>query len=238
MTDKPHVLIHSPWYEPAMRRLDEIAVTHHLYEADDKDAFLAEPGPKCSIIGTMHYCPTSLMDAVPDLNLILNFGVGYDGVDIPAATARGIKVVNTPAVLNDCVADMALAMVLSGRRHMVQADRYVRAGRWPIEGDYPYTLNVHGTKVGILGLGRIGMEIADRCAAFKMRISYHQRTKRDDVDFPYYDDLVAMARDCDILIAILPGGPATQGIVSEAVIEAVGPEGLLVNVARGYRGRQ
>jgi hydroxypyruvate reductase len=233
VTDKPHVLIHSAWYEPAMRRLDELAVTHHLYEAGDEKAFLAEFGPKCTVIGTMHYCPASLMDAVPDLKLILNFGVGYDGVDVAEATRRGVKVVNTPAVLNDCVADMALSLTLGARRHLVQADRYARAGRWPVEGDYPYTLNVHSTKVGILGMGRIGMEIADRCRAFKMDISYHQRTKRDDVPYTYYSDLVAMARDVDILIAIIPGGDATRGLVSEAVIEALGPTGLLVNVARG-----
>ncbi len=233
MTEKPNVLIHSAWYEPAMNRLDELAVTHHLYKAADKKAFLADIGPQCSVLGTMHYCPAWLMDAAPNLELILNFGVGYDGVDIPEATKRGIKVVNTPVVLNDCVADMAMALVLSGRRHVVQADRYARAGRWPVEGDYPYTLNVHSTKVGILGLGRIGMEIADRCKAFKMDVSYHQRTKRDDVDLAYHASLVEMARQSDILIAIIPGGDATHGLVSEAVLEALGPDGLLVNVARG-----
>jgi hydroxypyruvate reductase len=142
-------------------------------------------------------------------------------------------VVNTPAVLNDCVADMAMALVLSGRRHVVQADRYARAGLWPVDGDYPYTLNVHSTKVGILGLGRIGMEIADRCKAFKMDVSYHQRTKRNDVDHAYHASLVEMARQSDILIAIIPGGDATRGLISEAVLEALGPGGLLVNVARG-----
>ena len=233
MTDKPHVLIHSAWYEPAMDRLDELAVTHHLYKAADEAAFLAENGPKCSVIGTFHHCPASLMDAVPDLKLILNFGVGHDGVDVAEATRRGVKVVNTPAVLNDCVADMALALALSARRHVVQADGYARAGRWPTEGDYQYTLNVHSTKVGILGMGRIGMEIADRCKAFKMDICYHQRTKRDDVPYKYYGDLVAMAADVDILIAIIPGGDATRGLVGEAVMEALGPSGLLVNVARG-----
>jgi hydroxypyruvate reductase len=233
VTDKPHVLIHSAWYEPAMDRLDELAQTHHLYKASDKDAFLAEFAPKCTIIGTMHYCPAKFMDAVPDLKLILNFGVGVDGVDVAEATRRGVKVVNTPAVLNDCVADMALAMTLSARRHVPQADRYARAGRWPVEGDYQYTLNVHSTKVGILGMGRIGMEIADRCRAFKMDISYHQRTQRDDVPYTYYNNLVAMAADVDILIAIIPGGDATRGLVNEAVMEALGPSGLLVNVARG-----
>ena len=216
-----------------MNRLDELAVTHHLYKADDKTAFLKEVGPSCTVIGTMHYCPASLMDHVPDLKLILNFGVGYDGVDVAEATRRRVKVVNTPAVLNDCVADMALAMTLSARRHVPQADRYARAGRWPVEGDYQYTLNVHSTKVGILGMGRIGMEIADRCKAFKMDISYHQRNRRDDVPYTYYDDLTSMARDVEILIAIIPGGDATRGLISEAVMEALGASGLLVNIARG-----
>lgn len=233
MTAKPEVLIHSPWYEPALRRLDELSVTHHLYQAADPETFLAEMGPRCTVIGTFQVCPASLMDAVPDLKLILNFGVGYDGVDVATATARGVRVVNTPAVLNDCVADLAMAHVLAGRRHMVQADRYARDGRWETEGEYPYTLHVHGCSVGIIGLGRIGLEIAARCAAFKMRISYHQRTRRTDVPWTYYGDLEEMARACDILIAILPGGDATRNIINERVMEALGPDGLLVNVARG-----
>ena len=157
MQKKPHVLIYAPWYEPAMDRLDEIATTHHLYKAENKKAFLAEHGPKCSVIGTMHYCPDSLMDAVPNLELILNFGVGYDGVDIPAATKRGVKVVNTPEVLNDCVADMALSLILAGRRKLVDADRYIRSGNWEKNGNFEYVHNVHSSKIGILGLGRIAV---------------------------------------------------------------------------------
>ena len=233
MSEKPHVLIYAPWYEPAMRRLDEIAITHHLYLAKDKEKFLAEYGPSCIAIGTMHYCPRSLMDDVPNLKLILNFGVGYDGVDIPEATQRGVTVVNTPDVLNDCVADMALALILSGRRKIVDADRYVRNGNWKKNGDFEYVHNVHNSKIGILGLGRIGMEIANRCAAFKMDISYHQRTQRPDVEFKYYENLRHMAKECEILVAIIPGGESTKGIIDEPVMEALGPTGLLVNVARG-----
>ena len=214
MTDKPHVLIHSSWYEPAMRKLDEIAITHHLYLSDDQNAFLEKHADQCSVIGTMHHCPSSLIERLPNLKLILNFGVGYDGVDIPTANRRGIKVVNTPSVLNDCVADMAMALTLAGRRHLVQADRYARKKRWPIEGDYPLVLNVHRSKIGILGLGRIGMEIAERCAAFKMEISYHQRTPRSDVAYTFYEKLIDMANDCDIIIAIIPGGNETRGIVN------------------------
>ena len=135
----------------------------------------------------MHYCPDSLMEAVPNLELILNFGVGYDGVDIPAATRRGVKVVNTPEVLNDCVADMALSLILAGRRKLVDADRYIRFGNWEKNGNFEYVHNVHSSKIGILGLGRIGLEIATRCAAFKMDIGYHQRTKKPDVKFKYYE---------------------------------------------------
>ena len=233
MQKKPHVLIYAPWYEPAMDRLDEIAITHHLYEADNKEDFLKEHGPKCSVIGTMHYCPASLMDAVPNLKLILNFGVGYDGVDIPAATKRGVTVVNTPDVLNDCVADMALSLILAGRRKVLDADRYIRSGDWEKKGNFEYVHNVHSSKIGILGLGRIGLEIAHRCQAFKMDIAYHQRTKRSELNFKFYESLIDMAEDCEILVAIIPGGETTEKIIDERVIEAIGPTGLLVNVARG-----
>ena len=233
MQNKPHVLIYAPWYEPAMDRLDEIAITHRLYEADNKEDFLKEYGPKCSVIGTMHYCPASLMDAVPNLKLILNFGVGYDGVDIPAATKRGVTVVNTPDVLNDCVADMALSLILAGRRKVLDADRYIRSGDWEKKGNFEYVHNVHSSKIGILGLGRIGLEIANRCEAFKMDIAYHQRTKRSELNFEFYESLIDMAEDCEILVAIIPGGETTEKIIDERVIEAIGPTGLLVNVARG-----
>ena len=233
MQNKPNVLIYAPWYEPAMDRLDEIAITHHLYEADNKEDFLREYGPKCSVIGTMHYCPASLMDAVPNLKLILNFGVGYDGVDIPAATKRGVTVVNTPDVLNDCVADMALSLILAGRRKLLDADRYIRSGDWETKGNFEYVHNVHSSKIGILGLGRIGLEIANRCKAFKMDIAYHQRTKRSELNFKFYESLIDMAEDCEILVAIIPGGETTEKIIDERVIEAIGPTGLLVNVARG-----
>ena len=233
MQNKPHVLIYAPWYQPAMDRLDEIAITHRLYEADNKEDFLAEHGPKCSVIGTMHYCPASLMDAVPNLKLILNFGVGYDGVDIPAATKRGVTVVNTPDVLNDCVADMALSLILAGRRKVLDADRYIRSGDWEKKGNFEYVHNVHSSKIGILGLGRIGLEIANRCQAFKMDIAYHQRTKRSELNFKFYESLIDMAKDCEILVAIIPGGETTEKIIDERVIEAIGPTGLLVNVARG-----
>lgn len=233
MTTKPDVLIYAPWYEPAMKRLDEICTTHHVYLAKDKEAFIKEHGPKCMGIGTMHHFPPYLMDACPNLQIILNFGVGYDGIDIPTATSRGIKVVNTPDVLNDCVADMAMALVLAGRRKVTQADRYIREGNWRKLGNFEYVHHVNHSKVGILGLGRIGLEIANRCAAFKMDISYHQRNERQNVPYKFFQNLEEMAAAADILIAILPGGENTKGLINEKIIKLLGPEGLLVNVARG-----
>ena len=233
MTDKPNILIHSAWYKPAMDVLDERYTTHHLYKAADPAAMLAEIGPSIDAIGTMHACPASLMDACPNAKIICNFGVGYDGVDIPTATSRGIKVTNTPDVLNDCVADLVLGLLIAGRRHIPQSERYARAGRWAAEGIYRYTPKVHHSKVGIVGLGRIGMEIAARCAAFKMEIGYHKRTERKDVAYRFYPDLVEMARESEILIIITPGGDETRDLVNAEVMEALGPDGLLVNVARG-----
>lgn len=233
MSDKPHILIPAPYYKPAMERLDELGVTHHLYKIEDEAALLAEIGPKVRAVATFMRCEPALMDAVPNAKLIANFGVGYDAIDIAAASARGIKVTNTPDVLNDCVADLALGLVLAARRRIVAADRFTRAGEWPRVKQFPFVHKVHHSKVGIVGLGRIGFEIANRCAGFKMQIAYHNRTKREDAPYRYYPDLVEMARDVDIMIVITPGGAATKNLVDEKVMEALGPDGLLVNVARG-----
>lgn len=232
MGDKPHVLTIIPYYKPALDRLDEIAIVHHLHLADDKTAFLAETADKIDAIATFQGCNREMVERFPNLKLIANFGVGYDGIAVDAATERSIKVTNTPDVLNDCVADLALGLTISGRRKLPLADAFTRAGKWP-EGHFQFTQKVHHSKVGIVGLGRIGAEIAARCAAFKMDVSYHNRSIKPDVPYRYYPDLVEMARDSEILIVITPGGPATEKLVDEKVIEALGPDGLLVNVARG-----
>ncbi|MBO6560676.1 MAG: 2-hydroxyacid dehydrogenase [Nisaea sp.] len=216
-----------------MDRLDEIVVTHHLYSAADPDKVVDEVGDKCIAFATFMKCEPELMDRAPNAKLIANFGVGYDAINIEEATKRGIKVTNTPDVLNDCVADLALGLLIAARRHIVDADRFVRAGEWPVKKLYGFVNRVHHSKVGIVGLGRIGEEIAARCAGFKMDISYHNRSMKPDVSYRYYPDLVEMARDVDIMVVITPGGAATKNLVNEEVMEALGPEGLLVNVARG-----
>lgn len=232
MSSKPDLLVVSPWYTAAMAELDAHFTVHKLWEADDKAALLASIADRCEAIAGASVCGADIMDALPKAKVIAHHGVGYDGVDVAAATERGIKVSNTPDVLSDEVADFALGLLLATCRKIPHADRYVRAGRWESEGDMPFTKRVHGRKVGILGLGRIGIEIARRCEAFKMDIAYHTRSRKD-VPYTYYGDLLSMARDVDFLIAIVPGGAGTRHLVNREVLDALGPEGVLVNVARG-----
>lgn len=232
MTDKPDIVVVSPWYSAAMEELDAHFTVHKLWEAEDKDTLLASVRDSCVGIAGSSWCTAELMDALPNAKVIAHHGVGYDGVDVAAATERGIKVSNTPDVLSDEVADFAVALMLATCRRIPQGDRYVRKGRWEREGDMAFTQRVWGRKVGILGLGRIGQEIADRCAAFKMDIRYHTRSRRD-VPYTYSSSLTEMAREVDILIAIVPGGAATKHLVNREVLDALGPTGVLINVARG-----
>ncbi|MFV0334038.1 MAG: 2-hydroxyacid dehydrogenase [Tropicimonas sp.] len=174
------------------------------------------------------------MDLLPQLGLIANFGVGYDSIDVTAASARGIRVTNTPDVLNDDVADLAVAMLLAQSRRIVAAAAHVATGRWAAEGDFPLARKASGQRVGIVGLGRIGREIADRLAAFKMEIHYHSRApKQVPEGWQYHADPVSLAGAVDCLVVALVGGEETRGYVSAAVLEALGPDGVLVNISRG-----
>jgi lactate dehydrogenase-like 2-hydroxyacid dehydrogenase len=176
--------------------------------------------------------PVELMDRLPALRAIVNFGVGHDTTDVVAAAERGVTLANTPDVLTDCVADTAVGLVLDVMRRLSAADRFVRAGRWPEAGMYPLTRRVTGSRFGILGLGRIGLATAHRLQAFGP-VSYHSRRRRDDVDYPYVDSPAALAEASDVLVVTASGGPASEGIVDAAVLSALGPRGFLVNVARG-----
>lgn len=206
---------------------------HRLWQAEDKDAFLREVGPKIRGIATFHGASAELMDACPNLEIVSSFGVGYDAVDVEHARAKGIHVSNTPSVLDDAVAEITFGLMLALCRRIPQADAYLRAGRWVSEGPHPFTGELTGATVGILGLGRIGKEFARRAQAFKMRVVYHGRTEQPFQPYQYYDDLEAMARDVDWLVCIAPGGPATRRIVSRRVMEALGPKGGLVSIGRG-----
>lgn len=180
-----------------------------------------------------HPFAAAQMDLLPGLGIVANFGVGYDAIDVAAASERGVKVTNTPDVLNDDVADIAVALLLMTGRRMVQASDWARSGNWAERGEFPLNRKISGGKAGILGLGRIGREIADRLAAFKMEIHYWARSEKDTPGWTYHDDPVALAEAVDYLIVALVGGPDTAGMVSRQVIRALGPRGILVNISRG-----
>ncbi|HEY3531672.1 MAG TPA: 2-hydroxyacid dehydrogenase, partial [Casimicrobiaceae bacterium] len=175
--------------------------------------------------------PTSLLDALPALEIISVFGVGYDGVPTGYCRERGIKVTNTPDVLTDDVADVAVALILMTARNFVGADRFVRAGDWP-KRSLPLTTKLAGRSVGIVGLGRIGKAIATRVEAMGMRVAYTGR-KPQDVSYRYVRDLAALAGEVDFLVIACPGGPATKHLIDARILDALGAKGTLVNIARG-----
>ncbi|WP_417210037.1 2-hydroxyacid dehydrogenase [Antarctobacter sp.] len=173
------------------------------------------------------------MDLLPQLGLIANYGVGYDAIDVTAASARGVKVTNTPDVLSDDVADLAVALLIAQARTMIRGHAHAASGRWATEGEIPLNRKVSGSTVGIVGLGRIGREIADRLAAFKMDIHYTSRSEKETPGWTYHADVVSLAKAVDFLVIALVGGPETKGHVSRAAIEALGPRGVVVNISRG-----
>jgi lactate dehydrogenase-like 2-hydroxyacid dehydrogenase len=200
---------------------------------DDPADFLAMHGDEITAVVTSGRTgvDADLMAALPNLGAIVNFGVGYDTTDVDAAAARGVQVSNTPDVLTDCVADTAVGLVIDVMRQFSAADRYVRAGRWPVDGSYPLTRQVSNKRVGILGLGRIGSAIAKRLSAFGCVISYHNRHAVQGSPYAYVGSPVELARGVDVLIVATAGGANTQGLVSREVIDAL--DGYLVNIARG-----
>lgn len=202
-------------------------------KAPDKAALLATEG--VSIRGLVQgggtVTPTMLLDALPNLEIISVFGVGYDGVPVDYCKKRGLKVTNTPDVLTEDVADTAVALLLMCARGFVNANRLLLKGDWTTGGG-TLTTKVAGKRAGILGLGRIGKAIAARLTAFEMQIAYTGRTKQD-VPYTYVPDLAALAAQSDFLIVAAPGGPATRNIVSADVLNALGSNGTLINIARG-----
>ncbi len=217
--------------------LDQVGTRGPLvkpWEADDPDAALAAAAPTIRAIVNVGHdrVDAALMGRLPRLELVAHFGVGYDSVDAAWAAAHGVVVTNTPDVLNEEVADTTLALMLNTMRQFPAAERYLRAGEWT---DKPFRLtpSLQGRTVGILGLGRIGKAIAKRCEAFGLAIAYTGRRPQAGVPYLFYPTPVALAQACDILVVIAPGGEETRNIVNAAVLDALGPTGVLINVARG-----
>tara|TARA_R110002124_G_scaffold44422_14_gene135594 strand:- start:12236 stop:13165 length:930 start_codon:yes stop_codon:yes gene_type:complete len=211
--------------------LAERYTVHKLHQAADKGELLAQVAPRVRAIAG-GAVSADLIAQLPKLEIIANFGVGYDSIDTAAARAANVRVTNTPNVLNDAVAELTIGLMIALARRIPQADRHVRAGKWPTGGMGLFS-ELTGKTVGILGLGRIGKEIAARAQAMKMRVVYYGRKRQPSEPHVFYDNLVDMARDSDWLVVIAPGGKGTEGIVSRQVLEALGPQGNIVNVARG-----
>ncbi|NLT30345.1 MAG: 2-hydroxyacid dehydrogenase, partial [Propionibacterium sp.] len=203
-------------------------------DGPERDAFLAEHADTIEVaVGHAGAgARAGLMDRLPALRVVAHFAVGYDSTDVEAARARGIALTNTPEVLNDCVADLAIGLTLDVLRLISRGDRFVRAGRWTREG-FPLARRLTGAKVGILGLGRIGEAIAKRLTAFDCEISYHSRREVAGTPYRYYSTATELAVANEVLIVMVPGGPGTEGLVDAEVLEALGPDGYLINGARG-----
>ena len=231
---KTEILFTGKGHAGTQATLESEFTVHKLFEAKDRDAFLAGLKERVRGIASFGHLPVDgkLMDALPRLEIIANFGVGVDQINLDDARKRGIVVTNTPDVLNECVADTAIALTLNTLRKLPQCESYLRAGQWAAKGPYPLTTSLGGKVMGILGLGRIGEAVAKRAMACGMTIRYHNRNRKD-VAYPYDADPVALARNSDVLMVVTPGGAETRNLVNAAVLDALGPQGYLVNVARG-----
>ena len=231
---KPDLLVVGPMYPPTLATLDAAYTTHKLWLAPDRDAFLASVADRIDAAATSgtRGMDAATMDKLPKLKVISHFGVGVDSIDVDAAKKRGIKITNTPDVLNEDVADIAMALLLATVRKVPAGDRYVRSGNW-LNGAMPLTDTIQGKTLGIVGLGRIGKAIARRAEAFNLKIAYTGPNRKKDVAYEYYPDALTLAAESDFLVASCPGGEATRGVVSRAVLEALGPKGVFVNISRG-----
>jgi len=231
---KPEIIITAKGHAGTMAALQAEFASHNLFEASEKNSFFEKLAPRVRGLATFGPMPVDgkLMDALPKLEIISNFGVGVDAINLEDASKRKIIVTNTPDVLNECVADTALALVLNTLRKFPQSEQHLRAGNWASRGPYPLTTSVGGKVLGVLGLGRIGEAVAKRAMACGMTIRYHNRNKKD-VPYPYDPDPATLAKNSDVLMVVTPGGAETSKLVNEKVLQALGPEGYLVNIARG-----
>ena len=232
---KPEILQIGPYPEWDQVPLEESFVVHKYYEAPDKAALLAEVGPNVRGIATRGElgADAELIAALPKLEIISIYGVGFDAVDLDACRARGIRVTNTPGVLTDDVADLGVALALAQSRGIVGAEAWARSGNWAAKGLYPLQRKVTGKKAGVLGLGRIGFEVAKRLAGFNMDIAYSDISAKDYApDWEFIADPVALAERSEFFFVTLAASAETRHIVNKDVIEAVGPDGVLINVSR------
>lgn len=231
----PDLLMPKPMLAHTVEALEQAFSVHKLWQAEDPAALLAQIADRVRFIaaGGHSHVDAAMIAALPKLEIIANFGVGYDTVDAVAAARHGVVVTNTPEVLNEDVADLAMALLLATIREVPQADRFLRQGKW-LAGNYPLTrATLRGRTLGIVGLGRIGKAIARRAEAFGLKIAYYGRRRQDGVAYAYHASVQALAEAVDTLMIILPGGAETRHLIDAEVLKALGSEGVLINVARG-----
>jgi lactate dehydrogenase-like 2-hydroxyacid dehydrogenase len=232
---KPEILLIEPMMPPIEARLDASYTVHRLSRAVDRAAFLdgIAANVRAIVTGGATGASNELVAALPALEIIAINGIGTDAVDLGNARSRGLRVTTTPDVLTDDVADLALGLLLAAARQVSLGDRFVRGGRWARRDRLPLGRKVSGKRLGILGMGRVGRAIARRAEAFGLEIAYNDLKEFEDLPYGYEPDLKTLARDSDFLIIAAAGGPQSRGIVNAAVLDALGPDGILVNVARG-----
>jgi lactate dehydrogenase-like 2-hydroxyacid dehydrogenase len=234
--ERAEVLLIGPPKKLIVDGLKAAFTLHTQAEAKDADALVAEVAPRVrgvAVSGPPGRVDSKLMQRLPKLEIVSNFGVGYDNIDAKFAGEHGIVVTNTPEVLTEEVADTALGLLLCTVREFPQAERYLRAGKW-MQAQYPLTrATLRDRTVGMVGLGRIGKAIARRLEAFQVPVVYHSRKPQPDVPYRYYGKLLDMARDVDTLLVITPGGAETKNLINAEVLSALGPRGILINMARG-----
>jgi lactate dehydrogenase-like 2-hydroxyacid dehydrogenase len=228
------VLIPSPTMPLIMEGVDQAFSLTKLWEEKDESAFVRQHGGSIRAIagGNKKRMGAEFLGQFPKLEFVANFGVGYDGVDADWCGKNGIIVSNTPDVLTDEVADLAMGLLLATIRQLPQADAYLRRGEW-LKGNFPLTATLRERTMGIVGFGRIGKAIAQRAEAFGVKIVYHGRNRQADVAYPYFANLTEMAQSVDILMSMAPGGEATKHIINAQVLKALGPDGVLISVGRG-----
>jgi len=232
---KPHILQVGPYPEWDEIPLRESFTVHRYFEADDKSAFLAKAGPLVRAIATRGELGAgkAMIEACPNLEIVSVYGVGYDAVDLETCRARGIRVTNTPDVLTNDVADLGIAMMLCQSRGMIGAEQWVRDGSWRAKGLFPLKRKVWGRRAGILGLGRIGFEVAKRLKGFDMDIAYSDVQAKPYADgMEFVASALALAERSDFLFVTLAASAATRHIVGRDVLSALGPDGMLINISR------
>lgn len=233
---KPVLLQTTPYAFPhVVEHLAQHFDVIELWKAENPQALLQARGQEVVAMATsaLTHTPATLIDQLPALKVICSLGVGYDSIDVKHAQQKGISVSNTPDVLNDCVADLTWGLILATARQMGSAERFARAGLWQPGHNFPLSTRVSHKKLGIVGLGRIGIAIAQRAAGFGMNIRYHNRYPRQDVDYGYEATLDGLARWADFLVVATVGGDSTRHLINQDILQALGPDGILINISRG-----